>query len=283
MRAVSGIRLLFGHFLAATLFAAALCAQGDTSTYRVGPRDLLEIKVFEVPELNVERRIGESGALELPLVGPVAVTGLAVEEVRDKLKAILEAKYVRRASVSVVVKEFQNQPISVIGAIARPGPLSSSGRWTLLQAISEAGGLTSAAGKRIYVLRHADNGLSGRLEVSTDDLLTRSDPRWNVPIYPNDVINVPAQVLVRIFVLGEVRIPGAVEMSSDDRITLLSVLAKAGGLTDRASRGTVRIKRRGAGGKDVELSVPYRRILSGKEPDPVLSPNDVVIVKESVL
>lgn len=257
-------------------------AQPETA-YRVGPKDLLEIKVFEVPELNVDRRIDDNGAIELPLVGSVSLTNLTVEQVRDKLRALLEARYMRRASVSVVIKEFQNQPISVIGAVAKPGPLPSSGRWTLLQAISEVGGLTAGAGKKLYVLRHADNGLNDQLEINTDELMIRSDPRWNIAIYPNDVINVPPQVTVRVFVLGEVKNPGAIEFSSGDRISLLAVIAKAGGLTDRASRGSIRIRRRGPDGKEVEFAVPYRRMLAGKEPDPTLQPNDLVIVKESFL
>lgn len=280
MRVVRESKILF--LAAAALSCAALGgAQNGFPDYRVGPKDLIEIKVFEVPELNVERRITDDGTLELPLIGPVPVSNLTLDEVRQKLVQVLEAKYVRHASVSVVIKEFQNQPISIIGAVAKPGPLSSSGRWTLLQGISEAGGLIAGAGSRIYVLRHADNGLSDQIEINTADLMTRSDPRWNIPIYPNDVINIPPQVLVRVFVIGEVKNPGAVDMSSDDRITLLSVIAKAGGLTDRASHGEVRIKRRGRDGKDHELSVPYRRILAGKEPDPELQASDVVIVKES--
>jgi polysaccharide export outer membrane protein len=272
--------LVIGAALALSIATAS--AQPE-STYRVGPKDLLEIKVFEVPELNVDRRIDDNGAIELPLVGSVSLTNLTVEQVRDKLRALLEARYMRRASVSVVIKEFQNQPISVIGAVAKPGPLPSSGRWTLLQAISEVGGLTTSAGKKLYVLRHADNGLNDQLEINTDELMIRSDPRWNIAIYPNDVINVPPQVTVRVFVLGEVKNPGAIEFSSGDRISLLAVIAKAGGLTDRASRGSIRIRRRGPDGKEVEFAVPYRRMLAGKEPDPILQPNDLVIVKESFL
>lgn len=272
--------LVVGAALALSIPTAS--AQPE-STYRVGPKDLLEIKVFEVPELNVDRRIDDNGSIELPLVGPVSLTNLTVEQVRDKLRALLEARYMRRASVSVVIKEFQNQPISVIGAVAKPGPLPSSGRWTLLQAISEVGGLTASAGKKLYVLRHADNGLNDQLEINTDELMIRSDPRWNIAIYPNDVINVPPQVTVKVFVLGEVKNPGAIEFSSGDQISLLAVIAKAGGLTDRASRGSIRIRRRGPDGKEVEFAVPYRRMLAGKEPDPILQPNDLVIVKESFL
>ncbi len=83
-----------------------------------------------------------------------------------------------------------------------------------------------------------------------------------------------------MFCIGEVKTPGAVEFTTDDRITLLSVLAKAGGLTDRASK-TIRIKRRDASGHDVETVVDYKRVLSGKDVDPVLKADDVVVIKES--
>ena len=83
-----------------------------------------------------------------------------------------------------------------------------------------------------------------------------------------------------MFCIGEVKTPGAVEFTTDDRITLLSVLAKAGGLTDRASK-TIRIKRRDASGRDVETVVDYKRVLSGKDVDPVLKADDVVVIKES--
>jgi polysaccharide export outer membrane protein len=214
------------------------------------------------------------------MVGDFAVSGMTAGEIRTQLEALLKAKYVNRADVSVVIKDFANKPIAVLGAVARPGPLNISGRWTLLQAISAAGGVTDAAGRKIYVLRRADNGLSDTLEVSTDDLFRSASQMWNIPIYPSDVVNVPGKSTVRIFCIGEVKTPGAVEFSADDRITLLSVLAKAGGLTDRASK-TIRIRRRDASGRDVETVVDYKRVLAGKDVDPTLKADDVVVIRES--
>jgi polysaccharide export outer membrane protein len=268
--------------LAAALFCLplALQAQEQAVDYRIGPKDLLEIHVFEVPDLNVERRVSDSGSIELPLLGGVPVSGLSAADVKTKLESLLTAKYVNRASVSVVIKEFANSPVSILGAVQKPGPLNISGNWYLLQAISAAGGLTPQAGRAIYVLRHASNGLSDRLEIKVDDLFRGSSSTWNIPIFPSDVVNIPARATVKIFCLGEVKSPGALEFDSDDRISLLSVIAKAGGLSDRASN-SIRIKHRGPDGKDVETVVNFRRIVAGKDPDPVLSRDDVVIVKES--
>jgi protein involved in polysaccharide export with SLBB domain len=130
------------------------------------------------------------------------------------------------------------------------------------------------------VLRRAANGLADTLEVHTDDLLHGAAGAWNIPILPGDVVQVQPRESVKVFCLGEVKQPGALEFDTGDRISVLSVIAKAGGLTDRASN-SIRIKRRGADGKDVESVANYRRIVSGKDPDPTLRADDVVIVKES--
>ncbi len=149
-----------------------------------------------------------------------------------------------------------------------------------MTAITAAGGLTEKAGRRILVLRRADNGLSDTLEIRTDDLFQNATELWNIPIQPADVINVVPRTTITVFCLGEVKAPGALQFDSDDRISLLSVIARAGGLSDRAS-STIRIKRRGADGKDVETVVDFKRIVAGKDPDIPIEANDVVVVKES--
>ncbi len=276
------VKILSPLLLLVLLTSSSGLAQAPVyGEYRIGPKDLVEIKVFEVPELNLERRVNDNGDIALPLLGDFSVGGLTAGEARDRLEAMLTAKYVNRASVSVIVKEFANKPVSIVGAVPKPGSLNISGRWTLLQAVSAAGGLAPGAGRKIFILRTAESGLTDRLEIDVDDLFRESTARWNVPIFPSDVVNIPSKTTIRIFCLGEVKSPGALEFDSDDRISLLSVIAKAGGLTDRASRGSIRIKRRGADGRDVELVVDYKRVVAGKDADPELKPDDVVIVKES--
>jgi polysaccharide export outer membrane protein len=267
--------------LLASAFASALAAQEASFDYRLGPKDLLEIRVLEIPDLNVERRVTDNGAIDIPLLGDFSVAGLTAAEVRTRLEQMLTAKYVNRANVSVVVKEYANKPVSVVGAVRSPGSLNISGRWTLLQAISAAGGMTADAGRKIYVLRRSENGLSDTLEINTEDLFRASSPVWNIPIFPADVINVAPRTQIRVFCLGEVKNPGALDFSCEDRLSLLSVIARAGGLTDRASK-SIRIKRRNAEGKDVETVVNFSRVLSGKDPDPAIEGNDVIVVKESL-
>ena len=110
-----------------------------------------------------------------------------------------------------------SKPISVIGAVKQPGNLAFSGRWTLLEALSAAGGLSDEHADKIYVLRRADNGLSDQIAVNVDDLMVRGDSDANVMIFANDLINVPARVEVTVFCLGEVAKPGAVAFQSNER------------------------------------------------------------------
>jgi protein involved in polysaccharide export with SLBB domain len=118
------------------------------------------------------------------------------------------------------------------------------------------------------------------MEISTEELLRGSAATANVQILPSDVVQVPPRSAVRVFCLGEVKQPGSLEFDADDRISVLSALAKAGGLTERASY-SIRIKRRDKDGRDSEQVVHYGRIVAGKEPDVLLQPDDVVVVKES--
>jgi polysaccharide export outer membrane protein len=272
--------------LAAVLLIVALaCASlvraqdSNANGYTIGPRDVLEIRCLELQELNVERRVSDNGTIDLPLLGQVQAAGSTAPDVRQRIADAL-TKYVNQPNVTVSVKEFNNKPVSVFGAVLRPGSLSISGKWTLMQAISAAGGLTDKAGRRILVLRRADNGLSDTLEIDTEDLFQNATELWNIPILPADVINIPSRQSFTIFCLGAVRNGGAIQFETTDRVTLLSLVAKAGGLSDRASK-KIRIKRRGPDGKDVEQIVDFGKVLAGEIDDPVLQPNDVIFVKES--
>lgn len=266
------------------IFAAALAAAPEPARaggYRLGPRDLLSIKVYEVPELNVEARISERGTVNLPLIGDVAAEGLTSEEFETRLKGLLEARYVNRASVSIEIRELRSRPIVVMGAVKSPGNLAFPGRWTLLEALAAAGGLSDAHTDVITVLRRAPNGLTDQVAVPVADLLVRGDPRANIPIFANDLINVPGAVTITVFCLGEVRSPGALTFKSTERVTVLSVIARAGGLSDRASK-KISLKRRKGESLQEELDIDYKRILAGKEPDLTLRDGDVLVVKESL-
>jgi polysaccharide export outer membrane protein len=249
-------------------------------TYPVGARDLLDVRVAEDDKFNVQRRVEENGTINVPFLGEVGVAGKTVVEIQQLLKVRLEERFMQRASVSVQVLEFRSRPISVIGAVQRPGDLAFSGRWTLLEALTAAGGLAAAHGGLVHVLRRADNGLSDQITIDLNDLLVRGDPKVNIPIFANDLINVAAAVELTVYCLGEVNKPGALSFKTGERVTLLAAIASAGGLTDRASPKLL-IKRKAGPQGPQEIATDYKRILAGKEPDLELAQGDVIVVKES--
>jgi polysaccharide biosynthesis/export protein len=273
-------KIAFHVWVLLLLLAAIAAAQGRDASYRVGPRDLLAIKVYEDDKLSGDRRVSEDGKVNLPLLGDVAVAGKTTAEIGDVLKRLLEAKYMQRASVDVQVLEFLSRPISVMGAVKQPGPLPFSGRWTLLEALTAAGGLVESRGSVIHILRRAENGLTDQVTIDADDLMLRADPKVNLPIYANDLIQVPGTVEVTVYCLGEVANAGALAFKSSERITILTAIAHAGGLTDRASNHIV-IKRAAGGSGPTEINVDFKKILAGKEPDVELLHGDVIVVKES--
>ncbi|MBC7348721.1 MAG: polysaccharide biosynthesis/export family protein [Candidatus Aminicenantes bacterium] len=249
--------------------------------YIIGPRDLLEIKVFELPEFDHTVRVSEDGSITLPLLGNVQVGGLTKEKVEQKIADLLD-KYVKKAQVSVFIKEYQSSRVAIIGAVEKPGMYELVGRQTLLQMVSQAGGFKENAANEIYVLREGQDGNTASISIDLEDLLLNGNQRLNIPLQPNDVINVPVDKLITIYVFGEVRNPGALQVKMSKKITLLQAIAQAGGLSENASKRGVIVKRKDKTGKETNLRVNLNDIIKGKRKDIPLREGDVVIVKESI-
>lgn len=247
--------------------------------YRIGPGDLVALQVFEEPSLNVERQVDADGSIGLPLLGDLRIGGLSQAEAQALVKTELERTYLQRATVTLEIREYRSRQVTVLGAVSTPGNQFMTGNLRLFQAITAAGGLSADHGQTIRVLRRAANGLVDQLEIPVDDLLVAADPVVNIPLQPNDVVNVLSAREVTVYFLGEVAQPGAVTLSTRSPVTLLTAIARAGGLTDRASN-RILVKRR-QGDSPVELEVHYQRLLSGQEPDLDLQEGDLIVVKES--
>lgn len=265
------------------LFSFYLSSQEKYSTdYRVGPKDLLEISVFGLDELNKTVRVTEDGKITLPLLGEVEVEGLTKAELEVKLKQLLEEKWLHNPQVTIFIQEHQSKRVSVLGAVGSPGPYELLGRQTLLQIISQAGGLTQEAGNEIIVMRQLPDGTSTSLKISIDDLILKGDATLNIPLQPDDTVIIPIDRTVYIYVFGQVRRPGALEVRKSNIPTLIQAIAQAGGFSERASKGRVLIKRMDENGEEIEIKVNVRNILKGKRKDIQLKENDTVYVPETI-
>jgi len=275
-------RIILLLFIPTILLYSALFSQERyTAEYRIGPRDLLDIRVFGLDELNQTVRVSEDGKISLPLLGEIEVENLTKSELEQKLVELLKKDYLQDPRVSVFIQEYRSKRISLIGGVRNPGPYELLGRETLLQILSKAGGLTNDAGNEIIILREFNNGAKKSLKISIDDLIFQGDERLNIPLWPNDIINIPIDKIVKIYVFGQVNNPGALQVKQSNIPTLLRAIAQSGGFSNRASKKNVVIKRKDKEGKETQIKVNVKEILRGK-PDFQLMENDVVFVPESI-
>lgn len=248
---------------------------------RLGPRDKLRVVVDEIPTLAEDWTIAEDGSLNLDPIGRVPAQGLTEAELAQRIKDRLEKQGLRRANVTVTVTAWLSRPVVVLGAVVTPGNQGVGVNSRLMEVLLAAGGLAAEHGPAIQIRRAADNGLSDQISINVRDLVETLDPDVNIPIFAGDVINVAPARAVQIHLLGAVKTVGTLVFKNTERVTLLTAIARAGGLADTASR-KISLKRTDpATGRLEERLVDFKRILDGKEADVELQDGDILVVKES--
>jgi polysaccharide export outer membrane protein len=221
--------------------------------------------------------------ISLPLLGELRAEGLNRLELEKRIAGMLEKNFLKNAQVTIFIKEFQSKKISIMGAVKNPGMQDLIGRQSLLQVLSMAGGLSDQASDTVVVFRQFKNAPGLSLSIQLDQLLLKANPKYNIPVFPGDIINVPGSQFLDIYVFGQVKNPGAVRMKmGSDQVTLLRAIAQAGGFTDRARRGKVMITR-SEDGVEKKINVDVKDILGGGRKDFALQAFDVVFVPESIL
>jgi len=278
----ANISLMVTAILLASFATLGATGPQETQTlpvndYRIGAKDLLEIAVFELPELNQTVRVSEDGSITLSLLGKVEVAGLTAQELEKKLAMLLDQQFTKGAHVTVFIKEYQK--VSVIGAVGRPGQYELVGPTTLLQAIAQAGGLTAQAMNELFIYRQGNDGKQERIVIKLEDLTIGGNQSLNIELRPKDVVNVPVDQTLNVFVYGEVKTPGAVPYLSSKKISLVQAIAQAGGPTEWAKKSRVMIKRKDKNtGKEIQIHVNLKKMINGKIADIMLEEGDVIIV-----
>ena len=267
--------------------------QGD---YVIGSGDLLGVDVFDVAELSRDVRVNESGFISLPLMpAKVRAEGLTTFQLQDKLAELLQTNgLVSSPQVSVSLKERNSQPITIIGSVKTPMVIQAVRQTTLLQALSQAGGIGDDAGNTVIVTRPAEKSLPVgdpnappiaaeplAFTINLADLLETGDARFNIPLLGGDVVSVPRAGI--IYVVGAVVRPGGFVMQNDrDRMTTLKMLSLAGGPNNTAKiKSAVILRKNPDTGKRDELprrSISRTQTASFYEIDgfPGLSPGRVI-------
>ncbi len=275
------ISILLAVFFA--VFSLVLFAQdGSRVEYKIGPQDLLEVSVFGLDELNKTVRVSEAGNITLPLLGEIAIGGLTKNELELKLQDLLRKDYLQNPQVTVFVREYQSRRVSILGAVGIPGVYELVGTQTLLEVIALAGSLTEEAGDEIIILRKKPDGKDQSVRISIDDLMRKGDASLNIRLQSRDIITVPLDREVTIFVYGRVNKPGAITVRRSKIPTLQRAIAQAGGFAEGASKGGVILTRKSGEGKEIRIKVNVKDIIKGKREDIQLQEDDVIYVPESI-
>ena len=266
-----------------------LNSNGPTSTptssageeYRIGRDDLIEVNVFEVPELGSITRVGGNGKISLPLLGTVEAANHTSHELERVIEEALKANYVNDPHVTVLVREYASQPVSVIGAVKAPGIYQIKGQKRLLDILAMAQGLDQNAGKTIQILRRQSEGTNASDEpqtitITTEELFQSGKTELNIPIEAGDVINVLQAGSV--FVIGEVTRPGEYVVRQGKDITAAQALALGGGFSKEAKKQQCLIIRIHRDGSKEEIPVNVAKILDGSLQDVPIMPNDILFV-----
>jgi polysaccharide biosynthesis/export protein len=158
----------------------------NPGAYTVGYADVLDISVFKVPELARTVEVAESGTITFPPVGEVSVVGKSVREIEHDLAERLEARYLRSPQVNVSVKEFNSQPVTVEGAVMKPGLHALKGKTTLLQLVAMSGGIDRDISDSTVVLFRNADGQRNATTFNIDDIRTGQAP--DPLIFPGDMV-----------------------------------------------------------------------------------------------
>ena len=259
----------------------------------IGPDDSVTISVLESDEISKTWRVDSTGNIQLPLVGQIHVAGLTADQLAKRLTQEL-ARYIRDPHLTVYIAEFRSQPVTVTGAVHRPGTFQTEGPKTLWTVLTMAGGLETSYGSTVTVTRQVRYGLIPLPEAHLDadgthsvavlpvkDVEDTSSATSNLLIRPNDTVAVSTDER-KVYIIGEVIKPGAIELVNHDAISMMQVLAAAGGLSKLAQPKNTEIMRQNAQGLYERVgSIDLKKLEHGHVEDRMLTAGDIVIVPSS--
>jgi polysaccharide export outer membrane protein len=248
---------------------------GKSTIVTLGAGDLIEVNVYNVPELASKVRVSNSGDVYLPLIDYVHVEGLTQEEAQTLIeKRLADGGFVRNPHVTIFVDEFTSQGVTIIGEVGRAGVYPDIGEHKLYEVVSQAGGFTQNASRKIAILRRNQ---PDPVRVTLPRNLA-DDLSSNVEIMPGDTITVPRAPV--IYVVGDVGRPSGL-LVDNGTLTVLQALALAGGTNKTAKLGASRIIRKGPDGGVTETKVEIKKMLEAKIPDMQLQADDILFVPVS--
>lgn len=252
---------------------------------RIGPNDLIAVSVYDAPELTRTVRISADGFVRLPMLRQrVTAKGLLPGELETGIAEALRTESILvDPVVTVTMVEYHSRPISVMGAVRKPLTFQATGPMTVLDALTRAEGLTPEAGPEILVSRvqTGDSGSPATLvqRITLRSLIDEADPEVNLKLVGGEEIRVPE--VGKIFVVGNVRKPGAFPVQDASGSSVLKLLALAEGLLPFTARQAFIYRQEGGTASKNEIPIELSKIIDRKAQDVTLSANDILYIPDN--
>jgi polysaccharide export outer membrane protein len=249
-------------------------------TTQIAEGDLLDIVIFDIPELSGRFRVNLKGDILLPLAGTLHVTGMTLAEITNAVsERYRDAKILVAPEVTVFVAEFTRRTITITGEVRAPGVFPIAAPRTLTDTLAMAGGLNDNASRTVSIVHAADPRQIIHVTLNVGAQTPESIQEGRMEILPGDSIFVARSGIV--YLVGELTRPGGFQVEHNNRLTLLEAVALAGGLTRTAKASQSRLIRRSATGRE-EMRVDLQKVLYGGGPDMLLTDGDIVFVPTSI-
>lgn len=252
---------------------------------KIGPNDLIAVSVYQAPELTRTVRVGSDGMVRLPMLRQkIKAEALLGSELEEAISGALRNESILvDPIVTVTMVEYHSRPISIVGAVRRPVTYQAIGPVTLLDALARAEGLMPEAGPEILVSR-TQPGEDGRPTVITQRIPTKgliddADPALNLKLFGGEDIRVPE--VGKIYVVGNVRHPGAFPVHDTNGTSVLKLLALAEGLLPYTGKQAYVYRRDPSGTERAEIEVEIGKIVDRKAPDVPLLPSDILYIPDN--
>jgi polysaccharide export outer membrane protein len=261
---------------APTAFGGNVTGFGSGAAGPIGAGDLVEMSVFDTPELSGKLRVSNTGDVILPLVGTLHLQSLTAGEAQTLIRQkLIDGGFLKDPQVTVFISEYATQNVSVVGEVHKPGVYPAFGAHHLLDYLSLAEGVTPLAGTTITITHsgHPDQPQSVKMTAGA-----APQPENNPEILPGDTIFVERTGIV--YVVGDVARPGGFPMDHDGQLSILQAVALAQGMNSTAAKGSAKLIRTTPQGRQ-EIPVNLKKILSSKQTDLAMRDNDILFVPSS--
>jgi polysaccharide biosynthesis/export protein len=248
----------------------------------VGPGDLVYTSVTGSPDLSRSSRVTEDGKLMLPLMSEgVTVAGLTPAKIAQAItSALIREKILADPIVSVAVLEYRSRHISVTGAVHMPSNFQAVGEMHLLDAVARAQGFTAEAGPEVIVsMAGGHQGGTAPLHIPIKALLAAKDPALNILLRGGEEIRVPEAQ--KLFIVGNVKLPGSYSLTDIDGSTVLKALALSQGVLPFTGKRAYVYRLPAASTKREEIPIELRQILHRKAADFPLQANDILYIPDN--